>query len=49
MFKVNIKDTKTTPMTLFVVFIANFERISCIFSKVFVVNFEHAIAGSVDC
>ena len=45
MFKVNNKDTKTTPMTSFGVFIVDFEHISHHCYSVSVVNFEHVIAG----
>ena len=51
MFKVNNKDTKTTPWPLlltwcrFGVFIVNFEHISHLCSGVSIVNFEHVIAG----
>ena len=50
MFKVNNKDTKTTPMVFwnsrrFGAFIVNFEHISHLCSSVSIVNFEHVIAG----
>ena len=47
MFKVNNKDTKTTPMASFWCFIVNFEHISHLCSSVSIVNFEHVIAGWV--
>ena len=47
MFKVNNKDTKTTPMTSSGVFIINFEHISQLCPSVSIVNFEHVIAGWV--
>ena len=48
MFKVNNKDTKTTRVALFGVFILNFEHISRYCSSVSIVNFEHVIAGWVN-
>ena len=45
MFKVNNKETKTTPMASFSVFIVNFEHISHLCSSVSIVNFEHVITG----
>ena len=48
MFKVNNKDTKTTRVALFGVFILNFEHISHYCSSAFIVNFEHVIAGWVN-
>ena len=46
MFKVNNKDTKTTPRR-FGVFIVNFERISHLCSSVSIVNFEQVNNGWV--
>ena len=40
MFKVNNKDTKTTPMASFWCLIVNFEHISHLCSSVSIVNFE---------
>ena len=45
MFKVNNKDTKTTPWRRFGVFIVNFEHISHLCSNVSIVNFEQVNAG----
>ena len=47
MFKVNNKDTKTTPMRHFGVFIVNLEHISHLCSTVSVVNFEQVNGGWV--
>ena len=49
MFKVNNKDTKTTPWRRFGVFIVNFEHILHLCSIVSIVNFEHVIAGWECC
>ena len=43
MFKVNNKDTKTTPWRRFGVFIVNFEHISYLCSSVSIVNLEQKI------
>ena len=45
MFKVNDKDTKTTPLRRFGVFIVNFEHISHLCSRVSIVDFEQVNAG----
>ena len=47
MFKVNNKDTKTTPWRRFGVFIVNFEHTSYLCSSVSIVNFEQVNAGWV--
>ena len=59
MFKVNNKDTKTTPasfmvnvycyrlLLLFIVFIVNFKHISHLYSSVSIVNFEQVSPGWV--
>ena len=50
MFKVNSKDTKTTPLVSFGVFIVSFEHVSHLCSSVSIVNFEHVIAGwDIEC
>ena len=46
MFRVNKKDTKTTPRC-FGVFVVNSEHISHLCSSVSTVNFEHVMAGWV--
>ena len=45
MFKVNNKDTRTTPWGRSGVFLVNFEHISHLVLVVLLLTFEHVIAG----
>ena len=47
MFKVNNKNTRTTSLTLFGVFIVNFEHISRFFSSVSIVDSEQENATNI--